>query len=321
MTLRQVLAEAALTGQLDESLADLEIAGLDYDSRRIQAGWLFFAFPGSKTDGREFAAQAMERGAAAVVSELPAPDSFQGLWIQVNKGRHALSTAARNFYNHPDRAIAITGITGTNGKTTTSYLIDSVLRATGHVTALIGTIEYHLADRVLPAVNTTPESLDLCRLLDELRLLGGTQATMEVSSHALDLGRVFGFQFETAVFTNLTQDHLDYHETMERYFDAKALLFNGRNGAPAPRSAVINADDEYGRKLPMSPETQVIPFGLGADAVLRAKNVSSTIHGLKFEVQYGKMRCDVESHLIGRMNVYNLLAAIGVGICRSDPDR
>ena len=236
----------------------------------------------------------------------------------MDQGRHALSAAARNFYGHPDRAVTLTGITGTNGKTTTSFLIDSVLRAAGHVTALIGTIEYHLAGRVLPAVNTTPESLEICRLLDQLRAAGGTHATMEVSSHALDLGRVYGFAFRTAVFTNLTQDHLDYHETMERYFAAKALLFNGGNGN-APRFAILNGDDEYGRKMRTGKDTQVISYGIGNDTNLRAKHVATNIQGLKFEAQFGKLRFDVESHLIGRINVYNILAAIGVGLSYQIP--
>ena len=338
MNLAQVLAGAGLRHELaaDSPLAHLEVAGLDYDSRRVEAGYLFFAFPGAKADGRQFALQAIERGAIAVVSELPAPEDFTYPWIEVAHGRRALSTASRNFYAHPDRDIALTGITGTNGKTTTSFLIDSVLRAAGHATALIGTIEYHLADRILPAANTTPESLDLCRLLDELRRLGGAYATMEVSSHALDLGRVYGFDFHTAVFTNLTQDHLDYHETMERYFHAKSILFDGSNGAPAPRFAVINADDEYGRQLRVGKETQTMLYGFGKDATVRARHASTTIAGLKFEVQFGRNRLEIESPLIGRINVYNILAAIcaglsyripleiiarGIGDCRGIPGR
>ncbi len=319
MTLQQVLEGVALQRPLAHGLGSLEVAGLDYDSRRVQPGWVFFAFAGAKADGRAFAEQAVAQGAVAVVSDLTAPEGFSSPWISVSHGRHALARAARNFYRNPDQDINLTGITGTNGKTTTSFLIDSVLRAAGHTTALVGTIEYHLASRVLPAVNTTPESLDLCRILDELRSLGGTHATMEVSSHALDLGRVHGFDFRTAVFTNLTQDHLDYHETMERYFEAKNLLFDGANGAPAPRVAVINGDDEYGRKLRTGKETQVLFYGLGNDASLRAKHVSTTIHGLKFEAHFGKVRFEIDSPLIGRINVYNVLAAIGVGLANQVP--
>jgi UDP-N-acetylmuramoyl-L-alanyl-D-glutamate--2,6-diaminopimelate ligase len=312
MNLRTVLTGVGLKDPLPSALSAVEITGLDYDSRRIAPGWLFFAFTGAKADGRHYASRAMEQGAVAIVSELPAPGGFTGPWLEVEHGRHALATAARKFYDFPDRRVALTGITGTNGKTTTGFLIDSVLRAAGNTTALIGTIEYRLAGRTLSAVNTTPESLDLCRILDELATLGGSHAVMEVSSHALELGRVWGFDFQTAVFTNLTQDHLDFHETMERYFAAKALLFNGENGAPAPRVSVVNTDDDYARKL--RHEGRTLLYGLNSDANVRARNISSTIHGLRFEVHFGKARFDIESHLIGRFNVYNILAACAVGI-------
>src|SRR6185369_8885298 len=219
------------------SLAATPIDGVEYDSRRVGQNFLFFAFPGSRADGRQFVHDAMARGAVAMASESEAPGTgggplFTAPWIQVRHGRQALALAARNFYHRPDERLGITAITGTNGKTTTSYLIDSVLRAAGYTTALIGTIEYHLAGRVLPAVNTTPESLDLVRLFVELERAGGDHAVMEVSSHALALGRVYGFHFHTAVFTNLTRDHLDFHQTMEAYFEAKQMLFEGAGGPP-----------------------------------------------------------------------------------------
>ena len=211
---------------------------------------LFFAFPGARADGRQFAAERTgeRRRGHCQRTARHARQSGRAAWVQVEHGRQALSLAARNFYGRPDERLGLTGITGTNGKTTTSYLIDSVLRAAGHTTAMIGTIEYHLAGRVLPAVNTTPESLDLIRLFAELERAGGTHVTMEVSSHALALGRVYGLQFHTAVFTNLTRDHLDFHGTMEAYFAAKQLLFEGAGGPPPP-FAVINRDDEYARSI------------------------------------------------------------------------
>jgi UDP-N-acetylmuramoyl-L-alanyl-D-glutamate--2,6-diaminopimelate ligase len=313
MTIDAVLAGAGLKAALPPRLSGAEVTGLDYDSRRIEPGWLFFAFAGAHADGRAFAQQSMERGACAVVSDQPAPVGFAHPWLEVEHGRRALSTAARNFYRHPDRHIKITAITGTNGKTTTGFLIDSILRAAGNTTALIGTVEYRLGDRLLPAVNTTPESLDVCRNLDDLRRLGGTHATAEVSSHALELGRAWGFAFHTAVFTNLTQDHLDFHETMERYFAAKALLFNGGNGV-LPRFAVINTDDEYGRKLKPGRSVEPITYGLESDANLRARKISSTTNGLEFEVHFGKTRFEIKSEMIGRINVYNILAACGAGL-------
>src|SRR5258708_18362526 len=226
MTVSEVFAGVSLLANLPRSLALLTVTGLEYDSRRVGPGNLFFAFEGQDADGRRFAADALGRGAIAVVSQSPGPADFSGHWIEVEHGRRALALAARNFYGKPDERIAVTGITGTNGKTTTGYLVDAVLRAAGKTTAFVGTIEYRLGSRLIPAVNTTPESLDLIQLLAELDSLGGSHATMEVSSHALALGRVYGLHFHTAIFTNLTRDHLDFHSTMEEYFLAKRLLFH-----------------------------------------------------------------------------------------------
>lgn len=316
MNAGQVLAEALLRSPLPPDLAASPVKGLEYDSRRIRPGFLFFAFPGSRADGRNFAQDALERGALAVLSESEPPPGFSGSWVQVEHGRRALAIAARNYFQ--PRA-ALTGITGTNGKTTTAFLVDSVLRAAGRITALIGTIEYHLAGRVLPAVNTTPESVDLYRILAELDELGGTHAVMEVSSHALALGRVHGFRFHTAIFTNLSRDHLDFHHTMEDYFAAKALLFSG-NGADPPPCAAINHDDPWGAGLKLSPRTQPYWYGLGKDATVRARHISSGAQGLRFHVQHEGGNFQVESPLIGRMNVYNILAACCAGLSYGIPE-
>ena len=314
MTLEEILSGVQLRRPISSDLAAANVTGLDYDSRRIKHGFLFFAFPGSRADGREFAGNALFRGAVAVAGESEAPDeSLAPRWIQVEHGRHALALAARNFYRKPDERLGLTGVTGTNGKTTAAFLIDSILRATGRTTGLIGTIEYHLAWRVLPAVNTTPESLDLVRLCWELERAGGSHVTLEVSSHALALGRVYGLQFHTAVFTNLTRDHLDFHGSMEAYFAAKQLLFSG-DGGPPPRFAVLNRDDKYARKLKVNRKTKTIWYGLGHGSDLRALDVSSGPHGLRFDVRYGKLRFTVQSPLIGRINVYNILAACGAGL-------
>ena len=318
MNLGEILSGVRLAQPLAADLARLPVAGLDYDSRRIQPGWLFFAFPGAHTDGRQFAADALARGAVAVASQCAAPEGLADRWVTVEHGRQALALAARNFYGRPDERLGLTGITGTNGKTTTSYLLDSILRAAGHTTALIGTIEYHLAGRVLPAVNTTPESLDLVRLFRELEAAGGSHVTMEVSSHALALGRVYGLRFHTAVFTNLTRDHLDFHGTMEEYFAAKNLLFAGAGGPP-PVCAVVNRDDPWSRRIAFHPTTQVIRYGTGADADLRARHISSSFQGLRFDVQHGKTRFGLESPLIGRINVYNILAATGAALSYGIP--
>ena len=310
MTMAEVLSGVALKTEIPPTLAETQVSGLDYDSRRIQPGFLFFAFAGSRADGRAFAESAVNSGALAVLSEETPPDGFTGTWLQVEHGRQALALAARNFYG---QRVSITGITGTNGKTTTGFLINSVLRAAGFTTALIGTIEYHLGSEVLPAANTTPESVDLYRIFSRLTEMGGTHVTMEVSSHALALGRVHGVEFHTAVFTNLTRDHLDFHHTMDEYFAAKEMLFS------APAFAAINRDDEYGARIKTGPQTQVLWYGLESNAAVRARQIHSSFAGLRFEVQFGKVRFPVESALIGNINVYNILAACCAGFSYQVP--
>jgi UDP-N-acetylmuramoyl-L-alanyl-D-glutamate--2,6-diaminopimelate ligase len=301
----------ALRKELPGDLGKVPITGLEYDSRRVEPGFLFFAFPGARSDGREFAAQAMQKGAVATVSALPPPDGFLGRWIEVEHGRQALALGARNFYRSSTKRLKLTGVTGTNGKTTTTFLIDAVLRAAGMTTALVGTIEYRLAGQVRPAVNTTPESLDLYRLFEELDQAGGTHATMEVSSHALALGRVYGITFHTAVFTNLTRDHLDFHHTMEEYFAAKRLLF-APAGTTAPGWAVINSDDPYSRQIPAAPHTLRYGFGEGAD--LRGSSLEMNFDGLRFTVDQGGERLQLTSPLVGKFNAYNILAACGAAL-------
>jgi UDP-N-acetylmuramoyl-L-alanyl-D-glutamate--2,6-diaminopimelate ligase len=313
MKLGEILSSVELPQPLAPELVQAEVTGLAYDSRRVTPGVLFFAFPGAKADGRQFAVDALARGAVAIASESAAPPELSARWIQVDHGRRALATAARNFFGRPDERLGLTGITGTNGKTTTAYLVDSVLRAAGAVTAMIGTIEYHLAGRVLKAVNTTPESLDLLQLFAELQREGGTHVTMEVSSHALALGRVHGLNFHTAVFTNLTRDHLDFHGDMESYFAAKQMLFDGAGGVPPP-FVVLNTDDAYARRIRIHPRTEKFGYGMGPEADLRPRHIVTSFQGLRFEVQFGKARFPIESALIGKINVYNILAACATGL-------
>jgi UDP-N-acetylmuramoyl-L-alanyl-D-glutamate--2,6-diaminopimelate ligase len=302
------VAELLPATVIPAAIVSAQVNSIAYDSRKVEKGGLFFAFPGSKVDGRIFAKQAIDKGAIAVVSELPAPEGFEGPWVQVPHGREALAVAAGIFLGHPDRRLHTVAITGTNGKTTTAYLIDSIFRHAGFTTALIGTIEYRIAGWSQPAVNTTPESLDLLRILADFERAGGTHVTMESSSHALALGRVHAIRFETAVFTNLTRDHLDFHTSMEDYFAAKQKLF-APAGAEAPRYAVLNRDDEYGRSLQTKPETEVFWYGLEDGADARARKISSTFEGLRFEIQFRDAVYRIESPLVGQINVYNILAA------------
>jgi UDP-N-acetylmuramoyl-L-alanyl-D-glutamate--2,6-diaminopimelate ligase len=307
-TVAEVLGGILQKSELPAAIASEQVAGLAYDSRKVEKGWLFFAFPGKHVDGGAFARQAVERGALAVVSESPRPADFCGSWLQVGHGRYALALAARNFFGGPDERLGITGITGTNGKTTTTYIVDSILRLAGNTTGLLGTIEYRMAGRAVPAVNTTPESLDLFRFFADLEKAGGNYATMEVSSHALALGRVYGIRFHTAVFTNLTRDHLDFHHTMGEYFAAKRLLFEG-TGAAAPPFAVVNRDDSYGRMLEVASDAETVTYGIEEGAAVRASNIHSGFGGLRFDITTAKETYPIVSPLSGRMNVYNILAA------------
>src|SRR5712664_994237 len=262
------------------------ISGLEYDSRRIKPGDLFVAMRGESSDGNKFIDQAIAAGAVAVVSDSASEKPREGVaWAQVPHGRRALARLSANFYKKPAERLAVTGITGTNGKSTTAFLLESMLAAGGRKSALIGTIEYHVAGKVLPAPHTTPEALELARLFNEALGLGATDAVMEVSSHALAQERVYGVPFDVAVFTNLTRDHLDYHKTMEEYFAAKRILFEGC-GTDAPRAVVTNADDEYGAKLAeFSRKRSAVVLKYGwARGDLHAGKVEITTCGTRFDL-------------------------------------
>lgn len=310
-TIGEVLARSGVVGVSDERVLSEVCAGLAYDSRLVRPGYLFFAFVGAARDGRSFAEGAMAAGAMAIVSDAARPAGMTMPWIEVAHGRQALAAAAKVWLGAPDERLGVTGITGTNGKTTCTYLVDAVLRADGQVTSRIGTIGYDVAGQAEAAVNTTPESLELMQIFARTWEAGGRFVTMEVSSHALEQGRVAGIRFHTAVFTNLTQDHLDFHGTMEAYFAAKHRLF-GEEYAPA--FAVINGDDAYGQQIVPAAGTRTIRYGLGAGNELRAEGIVSTFGGLEFDVCYEGARWPVRSRLVGEINVYNILAAIGVGL-------
>jgi UDP-N-acetylmuramoyl-L-alanyl-D-glutamate--2,6-diaminopimelate ligase len=293
---------------------DLEISEIAYDSRLVKHGALFVAIHGEKTDGNQHVAEAARRGAGAIISEQAnagaLPAEFP--WIQVADARKALAISAANFYKRPAEVLKLIGVTGTNGKTTTSYLVDSILRAAGCEVGLLGTIAYRLVRDSLPAPNTTPESLDLQKYLAEIVYAGGTHAVLEASSHALSLNRLWGCPFAVAIFTNLTRDHLDYHKTFEEYFAAKRRLFEG-TGAAAPAAGVINRDDEYGLKL-LGLAGRTLTYGLepGADITTRKPAFSSA--GIEFTAETPAGKIDIRSKLVGRPNVYNILAAIGAGV-------
>jgi UDP-N-acetylmuramoyl-L-alanyl-D-glutamate--2,6-diaminopimelate ligase len=293
-----------------------EVTGVEYDSRRIKPGDLFVAMRGETSDGNCFIERAIAAGAVAVVTDsarTPPPVA----WAKVAHGRRALACVSANFYGRPAEKLAVSGITGTNGKSTTAFLLESILRAAGRAGALVGTIEYHLLEKVLPAPHTTPEALDLQRLFRDTLESGGREVVMEVSSHALAQQRTFGIPFEVAVFTNLTRDHLDYHNTMEEYFSAKRMLFEGC-GAKAPRVAVLNTDNEPGMRLvPISKDraVQVITYGL-SKGDFHAANVRISPRGTQFELRSPLGSVAVNSPLLGRVNVYNILGASAAAYAR-----
>jgi len=295
-----------------------DVTGVEYDSRRVKPGCVFVAMHGETSDGNRFIDRAIQSGAVAIVTDSATERPREGVaWVVVPHGRRALARLSANFYHRPAEKIAVTGITGTNGKSTTAFLIESILSAAGRKSALIGTIEYHIAGKVYPAPHTTPEALELERLFSEALGQGVTDAVMEVSSHALAQQRVFGVPIDVAVFTNLTRDHLDYHKTMDEYFAAKRVLFEGC-GTDAPRAAVTNLDDEYGGKLADfsgKRSSTVLTYGWSRGD-FHADRPDITPRGTRFDIITPGEKLAIYSPLIGRVNVYNILSATAACFAR-----
>jgi UDP-N-acetylmuramoyl-L-alanyl-D-glutamate--2,6-diaminopimelate ligase len=296
--------------------ADPQILALAYDSRKVTPGSLFFALPGEKVDGIRFADQAMGRCAVAVAAPVARPRDTRGdvAWIELTPGkeRRALAQSAANFYGRPATALRLVGVTGTNGKTTTAHLVDSILRAAGCTSGLVATTGYRTPKGSRAALNTTPESLELQQMFAEIRDAGGLHAVLEASSHALSMDRLWGCHFAVAVFTNLTRDHLDYHKTFEDYFAAKRHLFEG-TGAGAPDVAVVNADDQYASRIE-GLARRTLTYGLKGTPDVAVKKLALSVRGIEFTAQTPVGKIEARSRLVGRINVYNLLAAIGAGI-------
>ncbi len=264
--------------------ADAEIVSVAYDSRRIGPGAIFFALRGEKTDGAKFVGEALQRGAIALASEDPRPDGIPShvTWIELapGSGRRGLARASANFYRHPADGLQLIGVTGTNGKTTTTFLVESILREAGLKSGLIGTIEHRTPKGSRAAANTTPESADLQQMFAEIRDSGGTHVVLEASSHALAMERLWGCHFGVAIFTNLTRDHLDYHKTFEDYFAAKKILFEG-TGAGAPGIGVINVDDPYAAQL-TGLARRTLTYGLKGAPEVTARKFALSFDGLEF---------------------------------------
>ena len=318
MNWQELVAEVTAVGAGGDS--DLPVTGVEYDSRRVQPGSVFVAMKGGSTDGNRYVEKAIAAGALGIITDsAPKFDHllvFQpGLPVlEVEHGRRALAQASAAFFGHPERKLAATGITGTNGKTTTAFLTEALLNAADRKTILVGTIEYHVAGEVRSSVHTTPESRDLFELMAEGVGRGATELVTEVSSHALDQGRAAEVNFDVAVFTNLTQDHLDYHGTMERYFAAKRLLFDG-SVFSAPRVAVVNACDPRGEELATAAGkagAEVRTYGIGGigKGDWRAASYRLTPAGAVIDLETPAGSAKVTSRLAGEVNILNLLAAL-----------
>ncbi|VGO19680.1 UDP-N-acetylmuramoyl-L-alanyl-D-glutamate--2,6-diaminopimelate ligase [Pontiella sulfatireligans] len=302
---------------------EVEVGGLAYDSREVKLGWLFVAVAGHQVDGTEFITQALSNGAAVVVSENDLDLGAGAVHVQVPRARRALAEIANAYYGDLSRRMTVVGVTGTNGKTTTTYMIRDLLRDGGFLPGLIGTVAYEIGERSIPASRTTPEAPDLHAMFRQMKEAGCDAAVMEVSSHAIAQQRVHGIDFNISVFTNLTHDHLDYHKDMDSYFNVKAELFQMMERRH-DRSAVINIDDPWGRKMleDRKFDAEVVTYGFSQEAMVSASNAKVNVKGTNFNVStpWGKAR--IHMQLLGRFNIHNTLAALAVGgLCGIDLQR
>ncbi|MEO0511019.1 MAG: UDP-N-acetylmuramoyl-L-alanyl-D-glutamate--2,6-diaminopimelate ligase [Verrucomicrobiota bacterium] len=291
---------------------DAAVTCLITDSRRVVPGALFFAIGGLRTDGNYFIEEAVDRGAVAIVTEQDLGTHFPIDYIRVTDVRQALAMISRRFYDEPDDRLKIAGVTGTNGKTTVTMLTQHLMGSSDRV-GLIGTVRYDLGRRTLPSFRTTPESVDIYALLSQILESGSTETVMEISSHGIDQKRTYGLSVDVAAFLNLTQDHIDYHKSMETYFDVKKSLFTGEMGQ-RPKAAVINIDCPYGRRIveELGKDLPVTTFGMDAAATFRAEKVKLLDDRTDFKLIWPGGEVDVSVPLLGRFNVSNLLAAIAI---------
>lgn len=299
-----------------------EITGVETDSRKVKTGDLFICLPGHVSDGHDYAQAAVQKGAAAIIAERETGAGVPTLYVK--DSRVAMAVAANHFYGYPSKELKVIGVTGTNGKTTTTYIIEKILQDQGHQTGLMGTIQMKIGSEVFPVENTTQESLAIQQSFRKMKEAGAEYCIMEVSSHALDLGRVKGIRYRSALFTNLTQDHLDYHNTMEEYRSAKGLFFsrlgNEYDGDPDNRQyVVLNADDEASDYFAHLTSAPVITYGIEKEADVRASDISVTVRGTEFKLTTFRGEKTVKLKLIGKFNVYNSLGAIAATLLEGVP--
>lgn len=294
----------------------IDINGISYDSRLVEKGNLFVAVKGFKTDGHLYIDHAVESGARAVMVQKDSAVPEGITRVLVENTRVALAQVSADFYGHPSQELKVVGVTGTNGKTTTTHLISSVFRLSGIKTGLVGTIANHIGDRVLDVRHTTPESTDLQKLMREMVDEGVEVAVIEVSSHALSLERVTGCEFDVAVFTNLSQDHLDFHKDMDDYLEAKVRLFKGISGGvkKGPKFVVVNRDDPYADNIISASGVPAITYGLSGNPDVKAVNIKIREQGCSFTAEYRQGAFPLNMKLAGLFNVYNTLAALAVGL-------
>lgn len=305
------VVNAKLTG--DENR---EVLDVTHDSRQAREGSLFVAVRGAEIDAHSFVEQVMKQGAVGVISELEAPAGWGGAWLEVTEARRAMALASASVHDHPSRELQLVGITGTNGKTTTTYLVASIAESAGEPVAMTTTVEYRVGDERWKAERTTPEATDMQRILRRAVDAGCSMAVMESSSQAIDLHRCDALQYSVAVYTNLTRDHLDYHGTMDNYFAAKRRLFDGSLGG-TPKTSVINIDDERGAQLADELEgggANVVRYALSADADVTATGVEHSLEGMRFTLHTPAGTRELHSPLVGRPHIYNILAATATGL-------
>lgn len=298
-----------------EGIEEIQISSIEQDTRKVTAGTCFVCIKGTCFDGHSFVQQAIDQGAVLIVSEQPVASEVPVLIVSNTK--KALAQLSSLFYQNPSKKLGMIGVTGTNGKTTITHLVAEILSNLGAATGIIGTMYAKYKETEIPTVNTTPDALTLQSILAEMETHRVQNCAMEVSSHGLVQGRVWGVDFDTAVFTNLSQDHLEYHHTMEEYFYAKSLLFSQLgNTYDENKRAVINIDDPYGEKLLQLTAQNVLTYGCSKQAMMRADNIKVSHEGTKFDLCFAGNSYPVSMKMIGDFNVYNALAAIGACYCQ-----
>jgi UDP-N-acetylmuramoyl-L-alanyl-D-glutamate--2,6-diaminopimelate ligase len=285
--------------------SEIEINKIQYDSRKLSQNDLFVCIEGYNTDGHNYIKSALKSGAVAVICTKVPEDLPECTVIKVKESRKVLALIAANYYEHPEKKLKLIGITGTNGKTTSSYMIKKILESCGEKVGLIGTIANYIGDEKLESSRTTPESLELFQLFNQMIEKGVTYCVMEVSSHSLYLNRVYGIQFNEGIFTNLTQDHLDFHKSFENYYNAKLILFKNS------KNAIINMDDKYGNKVYDDLESNKITYGINENVDLKAKNIKLHSRGIEFDMYYLDEYVHINLNIPGRYNIYNALGSAG----------